>query len=197
MSSREKRELTEKPGRSGLGSPDPCPLQSLIASSPKAGRCEVGEASLVISLKRALKRRQGSKGDRKLKALVSSIREPFLRRFLKSALEVPLESSPHGRLEAGDLVRVRARDEIEATLDGWRSLKGCAFLSEMASYCGTAQKVLKRVERFMDEKDYRMKKAFGIVLLENVICPGTDGIGRCDRACFFFWREEWIEKLEL
>jgi hypothetical protein len=25
---------------------------------------------------------------------------------------------------------------------------------------------------------------------------GTPDYGRCDRACFYFWREEWLEKLD-
>jgi hypothetical protein len=27
------------------------------------------------------------------------------------------------------------------------------------------------------------------------MCQGTKDFGRCDRSCFFFWREEWLEKL--
>jgi hypothetical protein len=201
MSSWGDRELLETenvcpPVEEGPDGAEPCPLQSLIASSPKAGIGEGEEASLTLRFKRALKWRLGAKRDRKLKAMIGSIRELGLRRGRQKELQVPPESKAARRLEAGNLVRVRPRGEIEATLDGWRSLKGCAFLSAMAAYCGTTQRVLKRVERFMDEKDYKMKKADGIVLLENVICPGSGGTGRCDRACFYFWREEWLEKLE-
>jgi hypothetical protein len=51
------------------------------------------------------------------------------------------------------------------------------------------------MEKFLDERDYRVKKCKGIILLEGAICGGTAYFGRCDRACFFFWREEWLEKL--
>ena len=99
-------------------------------------------------------------------------------------------------LKAGDQVRVRSKDEIEATLDYWGQLKGCTFIPEMAQHCDTIQRVLKPVERFVDERDLRIRKTKGIVLLEGIVCQGTSSFGRCDRNCFYFWREEWLEKLE-
>lgn len=94
----------------------------------------------------------------------------------------------------GDLVRVKSREEIQSLLDRWNQLKGCSFMAEMQQYCGTTQRVLKRVNQFLDERDYRVKRCKGIYLLEGVICPGTIDFGSCDRSCYFFWREEWLEK---
>jgi len=99
-------------------------------------------------------------------------------------------------LKAGDLVQVRSKEEIQATLNYWKQLKGCTFMAEMWPYCGTVQRVLKPMERFVDERDLRAKKCAGIILLEGAMCQGTAGFGRCDRSCFFFWREEWLEKIE-
>lgn len=99
-------------------------------------------------------------------------------------------------LQAGDWVRVRPREEIEATLDRWKELKGCAFLEYMWPYCGTTQQVLQPMERFLDERDYKVKKVKGIVLLKDVVCHGTPVFGRCDRCCHLFWRVEWLEKIE-
>jgi hypothetical protein len=99
-------------------------------------------------------------------------------------------------LVAGQSVRVRSREEIQATLDNWNYLKGCGFMEEMWQYCGTKQQVLKPVQRFLDERDYRVKKARGVVLLEGLHCKGTIDYGRCDRNCYYFWREEWLEKVE-
>jgi hypothetical protein len=98
-------------------------------------------------------------------------------------------------LAAGDVVRVRSIEEIRSTLDNWSKLKGCTFLHEMEPFCGTIQKVRKRVSRFLNETDYLVKKCNRIVILENVFCEGTKNFGPCDRLCFFFWREEWLEKL--
>ena len=102
--------------------------------------------------------------------------------------------APAVPFEAGDLVRIRSREEINSTLDPFKELKGCAFLPDMYQYCGTQQRVMKSMQHFMDERDYRLKKVRGVVLLENVICTGAPTFGVCDRCCFFFWREEWLEK---
>jgi hypothetical protein len=99
-------------------------------------------------------------------------------------------------MQRGDLVRVRTREEIEATLDSRDELEGCLFMAEMWDYCGTEQRVLKPMQQFLDERDYRVRKTGGIVLLEGAICQGTDYPQGCDRSCFFLWREEWLEKIE-
>ncbi len=94
---------------------------------------------------------------------------------------------------SGELVRVRPYREIEKTLDPRGFLKGCGFMDGMKPFCGTRQRIFKPVERFLDERDYRVKKCKGIYILEGVLCEGTKAFGRCDRACHFFWREEWLE----
>lgn len=99
-------------------------------------------------------------------------------------------------IKAGDLVQVRSREEVQATLNQWNHLKGCAFLEEMWHYCGSMQTVMKRVEQFLDERDYLIKRSRGLVILNGVICEGTKDFGRCDRSCYFFWREEWLKKIE-
>jgi hypothetical protein len=98
--------------------------------------------------------------------------------------------------KAGDKVRVKSREAIRATLDRWNELKGCSFLDYMWQYCGTRQRILHPMTRFLDERDYRVKKCKGIVLLEGVICRGTPVFGPCDRCCHLFWREEWLEKAD-
>lgn len=101
-----------------------------------------------------------------------------------------------GKLNSGDWVHVRSMEEIQSMLDPFKETKGCAFLEDMYKYCDTKQRVLKSMERFLDERDYKVKKVRGVILLENVICTGTPAFGRCDRSCFLFWREEWLEKIE-
>ncbi len=98
-------------------------------------------------------------------------------------------------LVPGNVVRVRSRGDIEAVLDRWNRTGGCSFMEEMWEYCGTTHKVLKKVERFLDERDYRIKKCRRLVILEGVNCRGTVDYGVCDRSCYFFWREEWLEKV--
>jgi hypothetical protein len=110
--------------------------------------------------------------------------------------DAKMKNPPVAALQSGDWVRVRSREEIQATLNDWNQLKGCSFMEEMWPYCNTTQRVLKRIEKFLDERDYLMKKTRGVLILEGVFCEGTKDFGVCDRTCFYFWREEWLEKLE-
>jgi hypothetical protein len=119
----------------------------------------------------------------------------LLNRLMVSNKMATLEISGLKNLKPGDWVIVKSKEEIKETLNNWNQLKGCAFMEEMWPYCGTKQRVLKRVERFLDERDYLVKKCKGIVLLEGVMCQGTKDFGPCDRSCFYFWREEWLEKI--
>ncbi len=102
----------------------------------------------------------------------------------------------HLNLQPGALVRVKSEEAIRATLNGWNELKGCTFIDEMWAYCGSTQKVYKKVENFVDERDFRVKRVKGLYILENVFCEGPKILGKCDRSCFFFWREEWLEKVD-
>lgn len=109
--------------------------------------------------------------------------------------KIDLNAVTSQSLEAGDWVRVRSLNEIQNTLNHWRQLKGLTFMPEMEAYCGTTQRVLKPLQRFVDERDLRVKRSTGIILLEGVICQGTADFGNCDRSCFYFWRSEWLEKI--
>lgn len=111
-------------------------------------------------------------------------------------LPLPLAKQPSHHFQPGDRVRVRPLEEIRATLSHWGQLKGCTFMPEMIQYCGTVQRVLKPMKRFVDERDLRVKKSSGIILLEGVMCRGTAEFGSCDRSCFYFWREEWLKNNE-
>ena len=113
--------------------------------------------------------------------------------LIKKEISQPSMSIP---LKPGEIIRVRSADEIKNTLNYTNELKRCAFMPEMYQYCGTTQRVFKSVRRFVDERDYKVKKSRGIVLLEGVNCEGTEFYGPCDRACYFFWREEWLERIE-
>ena len=110
-------------------------------------------------------------------------------------LEITQKKSVATLIQPGDLVEVRSKEKIRATLNRWNQLKGCAFMEEMWVYCGTKQRVLKPVERFLDERDYSLKKCKGIVILDGVFCKGTVDFGNCDRMCYIFWREEWLKKI--
>ena len=151
-------------------------------------------ASLVRRIKLMIRRRMTPSQERTFKGRTNDMMNWLGRltgRGVKPSTSPPALSQ---HLRAGDVVRVRSEEEIGSTLNHWRQLRGCTFMPEMAIYCGTTQRVHKAMERFVDERDLRVKRSRGIVLLEGVTCQGTADFGRCDRSCYLFWREEWLEK---
>jgi hypothetical protein len=169
------------------------PCLGLVAE----GIAEVQRESLSRRIKLMIRRHLSPSRERAFKSYTND----WMNRIceLTGRGTTPTGSPPNvssKRLKAGDWVRVRSLEEIEATLNHWRQVKGCAFMPELGEYCGTTQRVLKSMKRFVDERDLRVKKSSGIILLDGVMCQGTAEFGSCDRSCFYFWREEWLEKVD-
>ena len=160
------------------------------------GTIAVQPPSFAGWLKLMLKRHLGDSTKRTLKRRSSLLIQSLKLTRRRSDATLTDTDSATGGLASGCMVRVRPEEEIGATLNAWSELKGCMFMDAQRQYCGTTQRVLKLVERFVDERDYRVKKAKGLVLLEGLFCEGTPDYGRCDRACHYFWREEWLERLD-
>ncbi len=95
-------------------------------------------------------------------------------------------------LEPGELVQVRSKEEIIATLDDQNRNRGLLFDGEMLPYCGGIYKVLRRVERIVDEKTGKMMNMkYPCIFLEGVVCQ-SDFHRLCPRAIYSFWRESWL-----
>ena len=125
--------------------------------------------TLLRRVKLTVRRHLSPSRERSLKRISNDwIRRIYslLGRNTRPAVPVGQSETPH--LQAGDTVRVRSKAEIDATLNYWRQLRGCTFMPEMAQYCETTQRVLKPMRRFVDERDLRVKKCSGIVLLEGI-----------------------------
>ncbi len=149
----------------------------------------------ILNLSRTLFRVFRSQG------LVATVRRSagFLQRLLhphasRASIRSPASGEVLG-LQPGERVRVKTLEQIHPTLDRDGKQRGLGFLSlEMASHCGREYRVHKRVERIYLEESRQNRKLKNTVLLEGVQCQGT-GIG-CDRSCFLYWREAWLERLE-
>jgi hypothetical protein len=99
-------------------------------------------------------------------------------------------------LQAGELVEVKSKEEILATLDANARNRGLSFDSEMLQYCGTRARVLRRVDRIIDEKTGRMVRFHGdCIILEGVVCVG-DYNQYCPRQIYPYWREIWLRRVE-
>lgn len=104
-------------------------------------------------------------------------------------------SYPLFDLQPGELVEVRSKEEIEATLDDKGCVRGLRFAAEMLPYCGTRARVLARVEKIIDEKTGRMLKLRDCIMLDNVWCEGTYR-ALCRRKIYTYWREAWLCRVE-
>ena len=98
-------------------------------------------------------------------------------------------------LKPGELVRVRSKNEIMATLNERMENRGLGFEEEMARYCGTVTRVQSVVERCVDERTGELlTMKTPCVTLEDVVCQGLHSLN-CPREFVPFWREIWLERV--
>jgi hypothetical protein len=98
-------------------------------------------------------------------------------------------------LHCGELVRLRRRREIEATLDERGNNRGLNFGElEVSRHCGAEYPVLRRIDRMILEHSGKMKKIDNTVLLRGTECSGLSFRG-CARNCHPMFREAWLERV--
>jgi hypothetical protein len=108
--------------------------------------------------------------------------------------KTPLETLD---LQPGELVQVRSKEEIEATLDKNHRNRGLLFDPEMTPYCGGIYRVLRRVHHIIDEKTGKMvNMRFPCIVLEGGVCK-SDFHRLCPRAIYSYWRESWLRRVSL
>jgi hypothetical protein len=100
-------------------------------------------------------------------------------------------------LKPGEYVRVKSYKDILSTLDTDNKNRGLFFDAEMVPYCGGTYKVLRRVQRIINERSGCMtvfKNA--CIMLESVICQSRYSECRlfCPRSIQSYWREIWLER---
>jgi len=108
-----------------------------------------------------------------------------------SLTKTPVETI---NLQPGELVQVRSKEEIMATLDNQNRNRGLWFDVEMLPYCGGIYRVLRRVNRIIDEKSGKMlNMKYPCIVLEGVVCK-SDFHRLCPRAIYAYWRENWLRR---
>jgi hypothetical protein len=99
-------------------------------------------------------------------------------------------------LQPGELVRIRSKEEIVKTIDSRRLNRGMGFEEEMAWHCGTAARVVRRVDRCIDEKTGRLLSIQNpCIVLDSIVCEGVYN-ANCPREFLPFWREIWLERVD-
>jgi hypothetical protein len=102
-------------------------------------------------------------------------------------------------LQPGDVVRVRSKDEIMRTIGENRRNRGLWFDIEMIPYCNKTFRVLRRVDRIIDEKTGRMLQLRSdCLILDGVTCTGRRSRNRlfCPRGIYPYWRETWLQRVQ-
>jgi len=103
-------------------------------------------------------------------------------------------------LRPGQWVRIRSKEAIAETLDTAHKNRGLYFDEEEVPYCGSRARVTGRVERILNEATGEMlEMKTPSVRLDGVVCRGEYSECRlmCPRAIPSFWREAWLEPLDL
>jgi hypothetical protein len=101
-------------------------------------------------------------------------------------------------LQPGEWVRVRSKIEIMHTLNEASRNRGLVFDVEMLPFCGRAFRVLRRVERLIDERSgWMIQPRMACIILEGATCSGCYSRDRlfCPRSIYPYWHEIWLERV--
>lgn len=101
------------------------------------------------------------------------------------------------KLAPGDWVMILPYEDIRKTLDDRNRCNGLEFMEGMRKFCGQKTRVLKPAKTIFDSRITRMIRVRESYLLEGAYCDGrgTFNYEGCDRACFFFWKKDWLRKI--
>ena len=129
-----------------------------------------------------------------------------------SAVRSPQPTSPTARkhngaptpaqtlnLKPGEWVRVRPHEEILKTVTVSNRNRGMFWDAELVPYCGGEYKVLKRVDKLIDEKTGTMlEMKTPCIILDSVVCQArySDCRMLCPKGMYPYWREIWLERVE-
>lgn len=97
-------------------------------------------------------------------------------------------------LQPGEWVRVKQKDEILQTLDKRNRNRGLWFDREMLIFCGGRFKVLRRVERLIEEGSGKLiEPKTACIILEGVSARG-EFYRFNPQNDYILWREIWLER---
>jgi hypothetical protein len=115
--------------------------------------------------------------------------------FLEGGVVTGRTPTQHLDLQPGELVRIKSREEIVATLDSNLLNRGMGFDAEMSRFCGRTARVKARASRCVDERSGRMLEMKNpCIILEDIVCEGAY-TANCPREYVSWWREIWLERV--
>jgi hypothetical protein len=101
------------------------------------------------------------------------------------------------RFRAGDVVEVRSKAEILATLDEQGCIDGLPFMPEMFKFCGQRVQVRAVAHKTCDvaQQTLKVRRLHSTVHLGNLRCDGS-AHGGCQADCTLFWNDAWLKPAE-
>jgi hypothetical protein len=98
-------------------------------------------------------------------------------------------------LQPGEMVRVKRKSEIEATLSSTSRNRGLWFDVEMVRHCGATHRVHSRVGRLIEEQTGKARVMGNpCIILEDVNATG-EYLGFDAQNEAIIWREIWLERV--
>jgi hypothetical protein len=104
------------------------------------------------------------------------------------------DSPPHQDLglQPGQMVRVKSKHAIAATLNRKSRNRGLEFGIDMLFYCGGSYRVAARIDRVVHEGTGELL----LLKTPSILLEGVTGVGGAilnPQNEFYFWREIWLE----
>ena len=102
-------------------------------------------------------------------------------------------------LQPGEIVRIKPHEEILKTLNTSNRNRGLYFDAEEVPYCGGTYRVLRRVNKIINERTGKMQEMkTPCIILDSVMCQSRYSECRmfCPRSIYAYWREIWLERVE-
>jgi hypothetical protein len=98
------------------------------------------------------------------------------------------------RFRTGDLVEVRSKEEILATLDQHGCMDRMPFMPEMLQFCGQRFRVRAVAHKTCDtaRQTWKGRRLQATVHLAGLRCDGSVH-GGCQAECNLFWKDVWLK----
>lgn len=100
------------------------------------------------------------------------------------------------RFRTGDLVEIRSKEEILATLDADGCVDRMPFMPEMLQFCGQRLHVSAAAHKTCEtaEGSCQGRRLHSTVHLDGVRCDGS-AHGGCQADCNIFWKDLWLKSV--
>src|SRR6476469_1762493 len=96
------------------------------------------------------------------------------------------------RFRAGEMVEVRSKEEILATLDKNACVDGLPLMPEMLQFCGRRFRVRAVAHKTCDTiHKSGSRRLSSSVHLDDLRCDGC-AHGGCEAECTLFWKDVWL-----